>query len=173
MDERVSFLLTSVEISILGGISNWLMSDEKKWISLFINIFIAGFVGLLVGELCLHYKLAESWSYFIAGSSGLSAETLLVLFKKSVILRLESLLESDSKEKAVPQLGDLLKERFGVSESDLEKALTQQKIGKMRIGEILVSNGIITKDTLNNAIQEQIQVSTKAKRGRPKKKKTN
>ena len=57
-DEKTWFILTTVEIAILGGISNWLMSKEHKWFQLLVNIFTAGFVGLLVGELCLHHEFA-------------------------------------------------------------------------------------------------------------------
>ena len=173
LNERAWFLLTSVEISILGGICNWLLSDEKKWVQLFVNIFIAGFVGLLVGELCLHYQLSEPWSYFIAGSSGLSAESLLLLFRRNVILRLESLLQDEkTKEELVKaQLGELLTSKFGVNAADINDAINKQQLGKLKIGEILVSEGIITQETLRSALQEQGEVFEKIKKEQKRKRK--
>lgn len=167
-DEKTWFILTSVEIAILGGISNWLMSKEHKWFQLLVNIFTAGFVGLLVGELCLHHEFAVPWSYFIAGASGVAAETILLVFKQCVILRLELLLNKDISTELKSsvystQLGDLLQERFGVSEKDIEKALNAQNIGKMKIGEILVDQGIITQETLDEALKIQEERKKKAK----------
>lgn len=172
-DEKCLFILTSVEIAILGGISNWLVSENHSVFKLIANIFVAGFVGLLVGQLSLHYGFAESWSYFLAGASGVAAEAVLHLFRRIVVMRLELLLsEKDDhhlrNEIIETQLGELLKERFGVSEEDIEFALRKQHIGKMKIGEILVAQGVITQETLDEALKEQLE---RVKNNKKKKKK--
>ena len=159
-DERAWFILTSVEIAILGGITNWLTSKEHQWFQLLVNIFTAGFVGLLVGELCLHHQIAESWSYFIAGASGVAAESVLLVFKRCVLIRLELLMDDKDgdvlkSEVYSTQIGELLQERFGVSEADIELALKNQELGKMKIGEILVKHGVITEEDLQEALEEQ------------------
>ena len=173
-DERGWFILTAIEIAILGGITNWLTSKERHWFQLLVNIFTAGFVGLLVGEICLHYEFAESWSYFIVGAAGVSAESVLVLFKRCVLIRLEMLLDKDAVEHLCPEaynvtLGELLQERFGVSEEDIELALQRQALGKMKIGEILVKHGIITVETLAAALKEHEEIYAKKKAKRKKK----
>lgn len=168
-DERTWFILTSIEIAILGGITNWLTSKEHHWFQLLVNIFTAGFVGLLVGEICLHYEFAESWSYFIVGAAGVSAESVLVLFKQCVLLRLESILDKDHSKHLCEdiynaQIGELLQERFGVSEQDIELALQRQSLGKLKIGEILVKHGVITQETLDEALKEQEERNKTKKR---------
>ena len=175
-DERTWFILTSVEIAILGGITNWLTSKEHKWFQLLANIFTAGFVGLLVGELCLHHQIAESWSYFIAGASGVAAESVLLLFKRCVLIRLELLMddkgsESIKNEVYSTQLGELLRERFGVSEADIELALKKQELGKMKVGEILVDHGVITEEELQEALEEQKRRNEKVDKKKKKTKK--
>ena len=173
-DERGWFILTAIEIAILGGITNWLTSKEHHWFQLLVNIFTAGFVGLLVGEICLHYEFAESWSYFIVGAAGVSAESVLVLFKRCVLIRLEMIVDKDAAdhlrtEVYSTQIGELLQERFGVSEQDIELALQRQSLGKMKIGEILVEHGVITEEMLTEALKEQEERNAKGKAKRKKK----
>ena len=168
-DEKTWFILTSVEIAILGGIVEWLNSKEHHWFGLIVNIVTAGFVGLLVGEICLHYDCPPAWSYFMAGAAGVASEAVLMVFKQCVVIRLEMLLSEDARKKLkedvyTAQLGELLQERFGVSEADVELALTRQKVGKMKIGEILVAQGVISRETLDAALEEQAKRNAKKKK---------
>jgi type IV pilus assembly protein PilB len=56
------------------------------------------------------------------------------------------------------KLGDLLLREGLISQSDLDRALESQKSGTKRLGETLVSLGVVTTDTLVNAVARQIGV---------------
>ena len=99
----------------------------------------------------------------------MSAESVLVLFKQAVLLRLEMLLDKDHEKHLREdiynaQIGELLQERFGVSEQDIEIALQRQTLGKMKIGEILVKQGVITQEILDEALKEQAERNNAKKR---------
>jgi len=54
-------------LALIGGIASYLNENEElKWYSLFRKAFIAVFVGILIGFICVHF----GWSIFIAGGLG-------------------------------------------------------------------------------------------------------
>lgn len=163
LGERGLFVLTAIEVAILGGISNWLLSDKREriWFNLLVNIFVSGFVGLLVGNLCLHYEFDTAWSYFIAGASGVSAETILLLFKQCVVLRLQTILKTNIEDMILPKsgkrpsIGSVLIKDYGVDETDIEDAVETQKLSKAKLGDILIKRGVITPEILAAALEIQ------------------
>ncbi len=82
MSDKYNFLMTTIGVAMLGGVSGWLTSDKHTIFQFIVSIFVAGFVGLLVGQLCIQYNVSEAWTFFFCGSSGVSAEAILKLFKK-------------------------------------------------------------------------------------------
>jgi len=61
-----------------------------------------------------------------------------------------------------PKLGKLLVQNGYVSKEQLEEALEEQKL---RIGEILVLSGRLTLKQLDESLERQKQVSRKTRRG--------
>jgi len=55
-------------------------------------------------------------------------------------------------------LGQILKDRFGVKEEDLSKALDLQREFKGRIGELLIQGGSITEGQLMEALSDQLGI---------------
>lgn len=55
-------------------------------------------------------------------------------------------------------LGEILKERFGISDDDITKALNIQKNLKIRIGQILIQLGSITESQLIEALSLQLDL---------------
>ena len=54
-------------LALIGGIASYLNeNDELKWYSLFKKAFIAVFVGLLIGFICIHF----GWPAYMAGALG-------------------------------------------------------------------------------------------------------
>lgn len=54
-------------LALMGGLASYLNeNDELKWYSLFKKAFIAVFVGLLIGFICIHF----GWSAYMAGALG-------------------------------------------------------------------------------------------------------
>ncbi|WP_136810362.1 hypothetical protein [Desulfosediminicola flagellatus] len=57
-----------------------------------------------------------------------------------------------------PLLGELLVEKYDVSQGLVDKALQIQRTGKQQLGDILVSMNIISKDTLDKVIADQLDI---------------
>lgn len=79
------FIIFGIIVSVMGGMANWLLSDQHTFFRFFAAIFLAGFAGFLVGELCLAANIEGGWAFFICGSAGLSGEAVLKLSRKYVI----------------------------------------------------------------------------------------
>lgn len=88
MFEKIDFVLLTVCIGILGGIANWLMSDEHTIFQFFTAIFLAGFVGFLSGLLCTEWDLSQNITFFVCGVSGLSAKIILEQSRKLLIKKI-------------------------------------------------------------------------------------
>ncbi|MDR1471626.1 MAG: Flp pilus assembly complex ATPase component TadA [Synergistaceae bacterium] len=56
------------------------------------------------------------------------------------------------------KLGDLLVDAGAISKSTLEAALEEQKISRMRLGEILLKNGWLTERQLADALSRQLKL---------------
>lgn len=97
--ENSQFILSAIAISIVGGISNWLLDDEHTIFKFIMAVFLAGFAGFLTGQLCIDSNISESWAFFFCGAAGLSAEMVLKVTRKIIISKLGALTNLDvSKE---------------------------------------------------------------------------
>jgi type IV pilus assembly protein PilB len=59
---------------------------------------------------------------------------------------------------ARPRLGDVLKQAGVVTDTDLERAIREQKDRSMLLGEVLLQKGLVPKDTLASALQEVTRI---------------
>ncbi len=82
-------LISAVGVAIMGGVASWLTSERLSIVNFFISTFLAGFVGLLVGQLCILYNMADAWTFFLCGSAGVGAETLIKIFRKIAVDKLQ------------------------------------------------------------------------------------
>lgn len=97
--ENAQFIISAIVISIVGGISNWLLDDDHTIFKFIMAVFLAGFAGFLTGQLCIDAKISESWAFFFCGAAGLSAEMVLKVVRKVIISKLGALTNLDvSKE---------------------------------------------------------------------------
>lgn len=88
MNEWFESNLPPLILAMMGGIADFLMSDEHSWTSIFISIFLAGFAGYLVLLVCIEYNLSDSMTGVTCGIAGMSSKAVLALFKHSVISKL-------------------------------------------------------------------------------------
>lgn len=97
--ENAQFIFSAIVISIVGGISNWLLDDDHSIFKFIMAVFLAGFAGFLTGQLCIDSNISESWAFFFCGAAGLSAEMVLKVTRKIIISKLGALTDMDvSKE---------------------------------------------------------------------------
>ena len=90
-NDHWQFIISAVVLSMVGGVANWLMSDKHTIFEFVVAVFLAGFAGFLVGELCTEAKMSESISFFLCGSAGLCAEVVLKLSRKIIIQKIYQL----------------------------------------------------------------------------------
>lgn len=93
--EDLPYLLTAICVAMVGGIANWLMSEDHSIFQFVVAVFLAGFAGFLVGELCLEAKISESWAFFFCGTAGLSAEIVLKVCRRFFLRKLGRLTGED------------------------------------------------------------------------------
>ena len=161
LSDDIIFILTAIEIAVFGGVVNWLMGEKRSAAGLFTGIIVAGFVGLLTGELCRHYGITGPGAFFLIGSSGLASETLVKMFKRFTVSRIEALLKDDSKKNDNNKLGKILIDEYGIDIDDIKKSLRDQNSSfdinqnRIKLGEILVKHGIVTEEILKSALDKQ------------------
>lgn len=161
LSDDIIFMITAMEFAVFGGVVNWLMGEKRSAAGLFTGIIVAGFVGLLTGELCRHYGITGPGAFFLIGSSGLAAETLVKMFKRFTISRIEALIKDDSKKNDNNKLGKILIEEYGIDIDDIRKSLRDQNSSfdinqnRIKLGEILVKHGIVTEEILKSALDKQ------------------
>ena len=162
LSDDMIFMITAMEFAVFGGVVNWLMGDKHSVSGLFTGVIVAGFVGLLTGELCMHYGINGPGAFFLIGSSGLASETLVKIFKRFTISRIETLIKDDSKKNNEDnRLGKILIEEYGINIDDIRKSLKSQNDAfdinqnRIKLGEILVRHGIVTEEILKSALDKQ------------------
>lgn len=89
--ENFTYIVTAVGVAMVGGVANWLMREDHTIFQFVVAVFLAGFAGFLVGELCIEAKISESWAFFFCGTAGLSAEVVLKLLRKYGLKKLSKL----------------------------------------------------------------------------------
>lgn len=89
--EHYEFLLSAAVISMVGGCATWLMSEEHTKFQLVVAVFLAGFAGFLVGNVCIEMDISQGWTWIYCGSAGMSAEFVLKQFRKNMLKRLNKL----------------------------------------------------------------------------------
>ena len=114
LSDDIIFMITAMEFAVFGGVVNWLMGEKRSAAGLFTGIIVAGFVGLLTGELCRHYGITGPGAFFLIGSSGLASETLVKMFKRFTVSRIEALIKDDSKKNDNNKLGKILIVEYGI-----------------------------------------------------------
>lgn len=87
MQEWLESNLPPVFIAVMGGVADFLMSDEHSWTNMIVAMFLAGFTGYLALQLCVEYQLSEAITGVTCGVSGLASKSLLVLFKRVFVDR--------------------------------------------------------------------------------------
>lgn len=85
MQEKFDFAILSLIIGTLGGVANWLMSDEHKFFQFIVSVFLAGFVAVLMGALCQEFGYTERITFFVCGVSGVAARPLLEMMKRILL----------------------------------------------------------------------------------------
>lgn len=88
---ELPFILSAIVTSIVGGIASWFMSDEHSIFQFITAVFLAGFAGFLVGELCIEYSVSNSMTFFLCGGAGLSAEFTLKFSRKMMIKKVAAI----------------------------------------------------------------------------------
>lgn len=85
MNEWFEANVPPLVLAIMGGIADFLMSDDHSWSNMLIGVFLAGFAGYLVLLMCFEYNLSEGITGVTCGIAGMSSKAVLALFKKVVI----------------------------------------------------------------------------------------
>ncbi|MEG1799093.1 MAG: type II secretion system protein GspE, partial [Synergistaceae bacterium] len=63
-----------------------------------------------------------------------------------------------SKPVKIMRLGELLINAGAITKANLEAALGEQKVSQMRLGEVLIKNGYLTELHLAEALSEQLEL---------------
>ena len=95
MNEWIELNAPPLIIAIMGGVADYLMSDDHSITNMLVGIFLAGFAGYLVLLLCIEYKATEAMTGVICGISGMSSRAVLLLFKKAFIDRIKLHIKRD------------------------------------------------------------------------------
>lgn len=66
-------------------------------------------------------------------------------------------MEDKIKKTIHKKFGEIAEEKFGISKGDIESALDYQREINLRIGEILLSKGVITEEQVTNILSLQFQ----------------
>lgn len=93
--DQLQFIISAIITAVVGGIANWFMSDEHTVFQFVTAVFLAGFAGFLVGELCIEYTISNSWTFFFCGASGLSAEFILKLSRKILVKKIAAITDQN------------------------------------------------------------------------------
>lgn len=84
-------------LALMGGIADYLTSDDHSWVNMLIGLFLAGFCGYMVLLLCIEYNMSEAWTGITCGMSGLSSKAILNILKKIGPRRILWLLNQSSE----------------------------------------------------------------------------
>lgn len=125
-NEHLQFIISAVMMSIVGGIANWLMADRHSVFQFIVAVFLAGFAGFLVGQLCLEAEISEAVSFFLCGSAGLCAEMILKLSKKAVVSKF-SLMTDQKLDEELDMIEKEYAKRKLYSDEDKEKESSNLK----------------------------------------------
>lgn len=93
MQEWFENNIPPIILAIMGGIADYLMSDEHSIGNMFIGMFLAGFTGYLLLLLCFEYHVSQSLTGVICGIGGMSSKSVLKLFKRIFHDRITSYLK--------------------------------------------------------------------------------
>ena len=88
----------TILISIAGGISKWLTSDDHTWWSMLVSVFLAAFTGYLVGLYCMEKGYSESITAMACGIAGMSSESVLKLIQCFVLKTLPIFIDKNKGE---------------------------------------------------------------------------
>ena len=115
-NDQFQFIASSVFLAMVGGVANWLMADRHTIFQFIVAIFLAGFAGFLVGQLCLDAEISESVSFFLCGSAGLCAELVLKVARRFIITKLGALTDQKVEEEL-----DMIEREYNKRKEELLK----------------------------------------------------
>lgn len=95
--DGISDKLPPLILAIMGGVADFLMSDEHSWSQMLVAMFLAGFTGYLVLLLCIEYKLSQAYTGVVVGISGLSSKGVLSLFQRIFMDRIKAYIKENVK----------------------------------------------------------------------------
>ncbi len=101
MEDKIEYIIITIIVGVMGGIANWLMSDEHTVFQFIVSVFLAGFTGYLVGMLCNEYQLSENLTFFLCGVSGLSAKVVLEVFNKAMVKKAGGMIDTIDPTKGI------------------------------------------------------------------------
>jgi len=91
--------LPPIILAIMGGIAEFLMSDDHSWTNILVSMFLAGFSGYLVLLVCIEYGVSEGLTGVACGIGGMSSRAVLALFRRAVIDKIKAYLKDNDDDK--------------------------------------------------------------------------
>lgn len=131
-NEQLQFILSAVCVAIVGGIANWLMSDDHTIFQFIVAIFLAGFAGFLVGELCIEAHISESVAFFFCGSAGLCAELILKIARKTIIKKIGVLTDQKLDDEL-----NLIEEEYKVKKAEIVRRKKQAELKENNLDDFM------------------------------------
>ena len=99
MQEWMESTLPPLVLAMLGGLADFLMSDEHSLSRMAIAMFLAGFTGYLTLLLCLEYQVSEAFTGVTCGVAGMSSKAVLQLFQKIFLDNIQQYIKSGKRRK--------------------------------------------------------------------------
>lgn len=88
-------------LALMGGVADYIMSDDHSWVNMIAGVFLAGFTGYMVLLLCIEYNLSEAWMGITCGISGLSSRAILKLMSSVVQKKIAVMLQTTTDTESV------------------------------------------------------------------------
>lgn len=95
-------------LALMGGIADFLISEEHSLASLLAGAFLACFVGYMGLLLCVEYQLTSGMTGMICGFLGYTSRTLLIIIKRLSQRKLLQMLFGSAGIKLPSSIADAL-----------------------------------------------------------------
>jgi ABC-type multidrug transport system permease subunit len=80
LGNNLSLLLTSVLVAMFGSGAKFLSQMGRKrfsWLLFFSSVFVAAFLGLITGFICLEFKVSEYVTFAVTGIAGWTGHSFM------------------------------------------------------------------------------------------------